>query len=145
MRKLRVEKSVMLPRSLNSEELLYSQLVIPSIVSAVQDVEVECDGEKHTVHLNDIGVLFNQTRLSALGSDSVNAFVKQLRDSAYLQSQSNLDLSKVSDDDLLSFCKSRFIQSPCELKRWISSLDGYARQMLSNVSENQSVESSKSE
>lgn len=69
---------------------------------------------------NDIYLLLNQNRLSALGEDNV----KKILDSIASQSSSMSELRKsVSDSDLLSFCKSRYIQTPSELRAWSNYLN----------------------
>lgn len=69
---------------------------------------------------NDIYLLLNQNRLSALGEDNV----KKILDSIASQSTAMSELrKKVSDSDLLSFCKSRYIQTPCELRAWSNYLN----------------------
>lgn len=69
---------------------------------------------------NDIYLLLNQNRLSALGEDNV----KKILDSIASQSSVMSELrKKVSDSDLLSFCKSRYIQTPSELRAWSNYLN----------------------
>lgn len=69
---------------------------------------------------NDIYLLLNQNRLSALGEDNV----KKILDSIGSQSSAMSELrKKVSDSDLLSFCKSRYIQTPSELRAWSNYLN----------------------
>lgn len=69
---------------------------------------------------NDIYLLLNQNRLSALGEDNV----KNILDSIASQSTVMSELrKKVSDSDLLSFCKSRYIQTPSELRAWSNYLN----------------------
>ena len=69
---------------------------------------------------NDIYLLLNQNRLSALGEDNV----KKIFDSIGSQSSAVSELrKKVSDSDLLSFCKSRYIQTPSELRAWSNYLN----------------------
>lgn len=69
---------------------------------------------------NDIYLLLNQNRLSALGEDNV----KKILDSIGSQSSALSELrEKISDSDLLSFCKSRYIQTPSELRAWSNYLN----------------------
>lgn len=69
---------------------------------------------------NDIYLLLNQNRLSSLGEDNV----KKILDSIASQSSSMSELrKKVSDSDLLAFCKSRYIQTPSELRAWSNYLN----------------------
>lgn len=69
---------------------------------------------------NDIYLLLNQNRLSALGEDNV----KKILDSIGSQNSAMSELrKKVSDSDLLSFCKSRYIQTPSELRAWSNYLN----------------------
>lgn len=69
---------------------------------------------------NDIYLLLNQNRLSALGEDNV----KKILDSIASQNSAMSELRKnISDSDLLSFCKSRYIQTPSELRAWSNYLN----------------------
>lgn len=69
---------------------------------------------------NDIYLLLNQNRLSALGEDNV----KKILDSIGSQNSAMFELrKKISDSDLLSFCKSRYIQTPSELRAWSNYLN----------------------
>lgn len=64
---------------------------------------------------SDISLLFNQQRLNKLGRDGVQAFL----DSMQVQNTAMQSIrEKISDDDLIEFCKSRYIQSQSELLAW---------------------------
>lgn len=64
---------------------------------------------------NDLILLFNQQRLSALGDSAMLEYINSIAPS----SDGLSDLrSKCSDSELLSLVKSRHIQSRSELLRW---------------------------
>ena len=63
----------------------------------------------------DIYLLFNQERLNKLGTDSVNNWLNTLNTKS--DSLSYLR-SNCTDEQLLSLCKSRYIQSASELLAW---------------------------
>lgn len=62
----------------------------------------------------DISVLFNEKRLQKLGNN-VQSFIDSLKPIVH-------DQPNLNDDQLFSFIKSRFIQSPSELLAWSSYL-----------------------
>ena len=73
------------------------------------------DGTMCIEKLTDIYMLLNQKRLDHLTLQSFSDYMSR-------QSQHDNQLSalrsRCSDSDLLSFCKSRYIQSPSELLSW---------------------------
>lgn len=110
----------------------HTQLVTPSLVDNIRiDSFSDADGKEYAMFIrNDIFFLFNQQRLSALGSDGVKQFLDGLQSrSSSLQSLR----SKISDSDLMNICKSRYIQSPSELLAWSKYLDRNYQQILNDI------------
>ena len=92
-------------------------------------VEID-DGTQTSVRLvDDIYMLLNQQRLDRM---TLQAFSNYINDCVSHQSVDGLAelRSKCSDADLLSFCKSRYIQSPCDLVRWSSYLEAETQRRL---------------
>lgn len=78
------------------------------------------DGVEAVIVSNPLYMIFNQERLSSIGQFNVQEWI----DSMNRISNDNLKelRSKVSDDDLIKYMKSRYCQSPCELAMWSSYL-----------------------
>lgn len=71
----------------------------------------------------DVTLLFNQQRIvETLGADSLKSWLGSF-DAAY---RSSVDTSKLPDDAVLKFIKSRYIQSPSELLAWSAYLNDEA-------------------
>lgn len=104
----------------------------PSVVEPLFDVTlrkaVTDDDVPLRVRVNDIYLLFNQSRLSLVGKDSVNAWLDSLRSSTPVS-------PKLSDDDLINLVKSRHIQSMSELMAYSHYLtDNYADKLKAYLS-----------
>lgn len=115
------------PLSVHSDKIdKYSVLRTPS---AVDDLLIDNIGDKknpaYVVH-SDIYFLFNQKRLEySLGTNAASDYVKSL----YNANGYTLP-DGVSDEDIFSTIKSRYIQSPCELKAYIDSLGSRAKNLV---------------
>lgn len=97
-----------------------SRFYVPSPIDKLRFLEypspVSGDNGVITRFTSDIYLLFNQERLSHLGKDTVDSWLESIRlnsNSAYNQIKQN-----ISDDDLISLVKSKYIQSPSELMAW---------------------------
>lgn len=123
--------------NLSSVVLFQPSVVTPLLI----DEEIEPSGEKIIHFGNDATLLLNQHRLSSLGSDTIRNYLDSLAPSSSALSQIR---SKVSDDDLINYVKSRYIQSPAELSAWIGSLDETAQQIVSEI-QNKSIANETSE
>ena len=78
---------------------------------------------------NDVTLLFNQIRLEkSIGIDTINHWLMSLQGS----DRSDLERlrSKLSDEQLLSFVKSRHLQSPSELLLWSEYLENLTDDQL---------------
>lgn len=95
----------------------------PSLVDSFYISENTCPETGETTYQisHPLYMLFNQERLDRLGSEAVNQWLKSLESSG--SSQLDVLRRKVSDDDLLAMVKSRHIQHPCELERYITQLN----------------------
>lgn len=105
----------------------------PSLVDSFYITENVCSETGVTTHQisHPLYMLFNQERLDRLGSEAVRQWLQSLDNAR----NTNLDelRSKVSDDDLLSMVKSRHIQHPCELERYLADLNQRAEYFNSEV------------
>lgn len=117
----------------NSNGFERSYVRQPSLVDSFYYSEGVCPetGEKVYSFSHPLYMLFNQERLDRLGPAAVQQWLKSL-DNASNSSLTQLR-SKCSDDDLLSMVKSRHIQHPCELERYIKSLNERAEFFNSEV------------
>lgn len=103
------------PNNVNSAVLSGSEFVEPSPLHDFMFQEVECDGNKSVRITSDIYILFNQQRLDKL----TRAQLVEYFDNLSVSEPKMSDLrKKMTDDQLCSFVKSRFIQSPSELMAW---------------------------
>lgn len=106
------------PASLNSArpcELIQSEFLEKSPVNEFMFQEVEVSGKKTLRVTSDIYMLFNQQRLDRMSKERLISYFESLS----VNEPKLRDLrSKLSDDQLCSFVKSRFIQSPSELMAW---------------------------
>lgn len=103
------------PNNVNSAVLLGSEFVEPSPLHDFMFQEIECDGKKSIRITSDIYMLFNQQRLDKL----TRAQLVEYFDNLSVSEPKMSDLrKKMTDDQLCSFVKSRFIQTPSELIAW---------------------------
>ena len=101
-----------------------SKFYKPSVVSELRITELPGNGIKYQ---SDISLLFNQQRLvKVLGTDTFNDWLKGLT-----PKDVGIDTSKYTDAQLLSFIKSRNIQSPAELRSWSEYLNSEADKVIS--------------
>ena len=78
------------------------------------------DGTSYVAFEDDLFLLFNQERI--VGADALNKFIQSLSPSV----RKSIPLT---DDQLLSFLKSKYIQSPSELKSWSNYLLSHAQEI----------------
>ena len=103
------------PNNVNSTVLSVSEFVEPSPLHDFMFQEVECDGETSITITSDIHMLFNQHRLDKL----TRAQLVEYFDNLSVSEPKMSDLrKKMTDEQLCSFVKSRFIQTPSELIAW---------------------------
>lgn len=113
----------------DSETVLCTQ---PVYADLLLDVATNADGKPINVRLSsDVMLLFNQERLDRLGQHNVQEFFNALAP----KSDALRELrSKITDDDLISICKSKYIQSASELLSWSSYLNNHFEEILSDIS-----------
>ena len=98
----------------------------PSAVSEFRIKPLPNGGVKYE---SDISLLLNQQRmLETLGLDTFKQWLSYFRASS---EQTNVDTSKFTDEQLMYFIKSRYIQAPCELKAWSDYLNSCADEVIS--------------
>lgn len=95
----------------------------PSLVDDFYYRESTCSitGKPVTQISHPLYMLFNQERLDRLGPTAVQQWLRSLESSGNNSVQQIL--SKCSDSDILSMVKSRHIQHPCELERYLNLLN----------------------
>lgn len=106
------------PVSLNSArscELIQSEFLEKSPVNDFMFQEIEISGRKTFRVTSDIYMLFNQQRLDRMSKARLISYFESLSVNEPKLSELR---SKLTDDQLCSFVKSRFIQSPSELMSW---------------------------
>lgn len=86
-----------------------------------EDLYVRDNGNGSVTILSDVDLLFNQQRLDKMNR---TALLDQLQGSQFRQDPVLSELrSKVPDEYILKFVKSRYIQSPSELRNWSAYLE----------------------
>ena len=101
--------------NITSAVLLTSNFYQPSLIDNFLFQEVSDGVEKSYTLTSDIYMLFNQKRLDKLTSQALIQHFELMsqRDSSLASLR-----SKLTDDQLVRFVKSRYIQSPGELLAW---------------------------
>lgn len=114
-----------------SHDFKISAFYQPSPIDAMLIQEVD-NGDGTVSHrlTSDIHMLFNQKRLDRLSRESLLNHFQQMADTdtsfAALK-------SKLSDDDLISVVKSRYIQSPSELLAYSRYLNSCATDVVNTA------------
>lgn len=103
------------PCNVSSKELSQSEFVENSPLNEFCVDKLEVNGVETIVLTSDIYMLFNQQRLDRMSKERLIAHFERL---SVNEPKMRELRSKLSDDQLCSFVKSRFIQSPSELMAW---------------------------
>ena len=103
------------PNNVNSAVLSVSEFVEPPPLHNFMFQDIMCNGEKSIRLTSDIYMLFNQRRLDKLTRTQLVEYFDSLSVSEPKMSELR---KKMTDDQLCSFVKSRFIQTPSELMAW---------------------------
>lgn len=103
------------PCLVSSAELSQSEFVEKSPVNEFCVDKLDVNGVETVVLTSDIYMLFNQQRLDRMTKDRLLAHFDKL---SVNEPKMHELRSKLSDEQLCSFVKSRFIQSPSELMVW---------------------------
>lgn len=130
----------LVPRVVCPKDMRCSEFREESPVDQFMKQEFERDGVKSVRLTSDIYMLFNQHRLDRMSRESLLSYF----DNLIVNEPRFGDLrSKLGDDQLISFVKSRFIQSPSELMAWsqylMSSSDEVVAELVAAQSAEQSV------
>lgn len=103
------------PCLVTSAELSQSEFIEMSPVNEFCVEKLEVNGVETIILTSDIYMLFNQQRLDKMTKDRLLAYFENL---SVNEPKMRELRSKLSDEQLCSFVKSRFIQSPSELMSW---------------------------
>lgn len=97
----------------------------PAITCTARLVKLPNDGYKYH---SDIALLFNEERLrKTLGLDTLKKWIEHFNLDGRT---SGVDFSGMSDAQIMSTIKSRYIQAPCELKAWSAYLSTCAEEVV---------------
>lgn len=103
------------PYNVSSKELKQSEFLENSPVNEFCFERLDKNGTEVVTLTSDIYMLFNQQRLDRMSKDRLLSYFENLSVSEPKMRELR---SKLSDEQLCSFVKSRFIQSPSELMAW---------------------------
>lgn len=103
------------PSPVSAKDMLCSEFRQKSPIDQFLFEEREFDGEKSVRLTSDICMLFNQQRLDRLSRESLLSHFESM---SVNEPKFGDIRSKLGDDQLINFVKSRFIQSPSELMSW---------------------------
>ncbi len=131
------------PYNISSKDLRLSEFLENSPVNEFCYERLEVNGNEVVTLTSDIYMLFNQQRLDRMSRERLVAYF----DNVSVSEPKMRELrSKLSDDQLCSFVKSRFIQSPSELMAWSEYLMSSQDEMIAAaVAEQQTEQSTKHE
>ena len=133
------------PSPVSAKDMLCSEFRQESPIDQFLFEELEFDGVKSVRLTSDICMLFNQQRLDRLSRESLLSHFESMS----VNEPKFGDLrAKLGDDQLISFVKSRFIQSPSELMAWsqylMCSSDAVVTELAAAQQEQQSQQSQQS-
>lgn len=129
------------PYNISSKDLRQSEFLENSPVNEFCFERLEVNGNEVVTLTSDIYMLFNQQRLDRMSKDRLLAYFENLSVTDPKMSELR---SKLSDDQLCSFVKSRFIQSPSELMAWSQYLMGSQDEMIAAAAVEKQAEQSAS-
>lgn len=125
------------PYNISSKDLRQSEFLENSPVNEFCFERLEVNGNEVVTLTSDIYMLFNQQRLDRMSKDRLLAYFENLSVTDPKMSELR---SKLSDDQLCSFVKSRFIQSPSELMAWSQYLMSSQDEMIAAAAAEQQTE-----
>lgn len=103
------------PYNVSAKELKQSEFLENSPVNEFCFERSDKNGTEVVTLTSDIYMLFNQQRLDRMSKDRLLAYFENL---SVNEPKMRELRSKLTDDQLCSFVKSRFMQSPSELMAW---------------------------
>ena len=125
------------PYNISSKELKQSEFLENSPVNEFCFERLDKNGTEVVTLTSDIFMLFNQQRLDRMSKDRLLAYFENLS----VNEPKMCELrSKLTDDQLCSFVKSRFIQSPSELMAWSQYLMSSQYDMIAAAAAEQQTE-----
>lgn len=127
------------PYNISSKDLRQSEFLENSPVNEFCFERLEVNGNEVVTLTSDIYMLFNQQRLDRMSKDRLLAYFENLSVTDPKMSELR---SKLSDDQLCSFVKSRFIQSPSELIAWSQYLMSSQDEMIAAAAAEKQAEQS---
>ena len=129
------------PYNISSKDLRLSEFLENRPVNEFCFERLEVNGNEVVTLTSDIYMLFNQQRLDRMSKDRLLAYFENLSVTDPKMSELR---SKLSDDQLCSFVKSRFIQSPSELMAWSQYLMSSQDEMIAAAAAEEQAEQSAS-
>lgn len=123
--------------NISKKELRQSEFLEQSPVNEFMFQEYEIGGEKSVRCSSDIYMLFNQQRLDRMSKERLVAHFEKL---SVNEPKMRELRSKLSDEQLCSFVKSRFIQSPSELMAWSQYLMSSQDEMIAAAAAEKQVD-----
>lgn len=127
------------PYNISSKDLRQSEFLENGPVNEFCFERLEVNGNEVVTLTSDIYMLFNQQRLDRMSKDRLLAYFENLSVTDPKMSELR---SKLSDDQLCSFVKSRFIQSPSELMAWSQYLMSSQDEMIAAAAAEKQAEQS---
>lgn len=127
------------PYNVSPKELKQSEFLENSPVNEFCFERLDKNGTEVVTLTSDIYMLFNQQRLDRMSKDRLLSYFENLS----VNEPKMCELrSKLSDEQLCSFVKSRFIQSPSELMAWSQYLMSSQDEMIAAAAAEQQTEQS---
>lgn len=125
------------PYNISPKELKQSEFLENSPVNEFCFERLDKNGTEVVTLTSDIYMLFNQQRLDRMSKDRLLAYFENL---SVNEPKMRELRSKLTDDQLCSFVKSRFIQSPSELMAWSQYLMSSQDEMIAAAAAEQQTE-----
>lgn len=125
------------PYNISPKELKQSEFLENSPVNEFCFERLDKNGTEVVTLTSDIYMLFNQQRLDRMSKDRLLAYFENLSVSEPKMRELR---SKLTDDQLCTFVKSRFIQSPSELMAWSQYLMNSQDEMIAAAAAEQQTE-----
>lgn len=116
----------------NDFDSTHYQKITPNVVDNLcVNIQKLADGSNVVFLDSDISLLFNQERLNeTLGRDGIKHFFDSLSSRSVPLTELR---SKISDEDLASICKSRYLQQPSEILAWSEYLNNNYADLLTHI------------
>lgn len=110
-----------------------SVLLKQRVVDTVRKVTVGNDllGEPVVKHYSDVHLLMHEEKLlQKMGLDQLKQWISDLQNT--LSAPSPVDYSKFTDEQLMKFVKSRYIQAPADVQAWSEQLTNECSKLRMN-------------